>query len=294
MSEVITVVSFYRYIRAYDGCADTVPALSEWKRLGAMTTKGFDYSMNTVNSEADDTKGLVENLVNNMDFTISGEGEFRKQDKTTEIGAIAISKYIFDEVQAGRQPTIWVRFDFTGEDAGTYSRRARTWAWLGLDGWAQQNTALATLSTKAAILVGDLDAVGKASENAANIGKGFSGGKTSNPKQDNLVKVSERRLALAKLEGEARARLQAQYDAADAGVIDQKRIKSLQAQWQHRYRLQRRILSQVRISGTQFLRAQKWMKSLPVRARSMSTALVMSTIQLKAFARTLYLLAGSI
>jgi hypothetical protein len=55
-----------------------------------------------------------------MDVTISGEGEFRKKDKTTEIGAIAISKYIFDEVQAGRQPTVWVRFDFTGEDTGTY------------------------------------------------------------------------------------------------------------------------------------------------------------------------------
>ena len=107
-------------LRMAMGCADTVPALSEWKRLGALTTKGFDYSMNTVTSEADDTKGLVENLVNNMDFTISGEGEFRKQDKTTEIGAIAISKYIFDEVQAGRQPTLWVRFDFVGEDAGTY------------------------------------------------------------------------------------------------------------------------------------------------------------------------------
>lgn len=107
-------------LRMAFGCADTVPALSEWKRLGAMTTKGFDYSMNTVTSEADDTKGMVENLVNNMDVTISGEGEFRKKDKTTEVGAIAISKYIFDEVQAGRQPTVWVRFDFTGEDAGTY------------------------------------------------------------------------------------------------------------------------------------------------------------------------------
>ncbi|WP_416329037.1 immunoglobulin domain-containing protein [Raoultella planticola] len=107
-------------LRMAMGCADTVPALSEWKRLGALTTKGFDYSMNTVTSGADDTKGLVENLVNNMDFTISGEGEFRKKDKTTEVGAIALSKYIFDEVQAGRQPTVWVRFDFAGEDAGTY------------------------------------------------------------------------------------------------------------------------------------------------------------------------------
>lgn len=119
-------------LRMAMGCADTVPALSEWKRLGALTTKGFDYSMNTVTSEADDTKGLVENLVNNMDFTISGEGEFRKQDKTTEIGAITISKYIFDEVQAGRQPSIWVRFDFTGEDAGTYIQGYfNTTSWSG-------------------------------------------------------------------------------------------------------------------------------------------------------------------
>ncbi|MDU6467420.1 Ig-like domain-containing protein [Enterobacter hormaechei] len=107
-------------LRMAMGCADAVPALSEWQRLGAMTTKGIDYSMNTVNSEADDAKGLVENLVNNMDLTISGEGEFRKSDKANEIGAWRLSKYIFDEVQAGRQPTLWVRFDFVGEDAGTY------------------------------------------------------------------------------------------------------------------------------------------------------------------------------
>ncbi|ELB7804352.1 Ig domain-containing protein [Enterobacter hormaechei] len=107
-------------LRMAFGCPDAVPALSEWKRLGAMTTKGLDYSMNTINSEADDSKGLVENLVNNMDITISGEGEARKRDKSTEIGAWRMGKYIFDEVQAGRQPTLWVRFDFAGEDAGTY------------------------------------------------------------------------------------------------------------------------------------------------------------------------------
>lgn len=107
-------------LRMAFGCADTLPALSDWKRLGALTTKGFDFSPNSVTSEADDAKGLVENLVTNMDFTISGEGEFRRKDKTTEIGALNISKYIFDEVQAGRQPSIWVRFDFVGEDSGTY------------------------------------------------------------------------------------------------------------------------------------------------------------------------------
>lgn len=52
-----------------------------------------------------------------------------------------------------------------------------------------------------------------------------------------LVQNSERRLALAKLEGEARARLQAQYDAADAGVTDPKRIKSLQDEYAETYRV---------------------------------------------------------
>ncbi|ELY2935498.1 phage tail tape measure protein [Cronobacter sakazakii] len=52
-----------------------------------------------------------------------------------------------------------------------------------------------------------------------------------------LVKNSERRLALAKLEGEARARLQAQYDASDAGITDQKRVKALQDEYAETYRV---------------------------------------------------------
>lgn len=52
-----------------------------------------------------------------------------------------------------------------------------------------------------------------------------------------LVQNSERRLALAKLEGEARARLQAQYDAADAGVTEPKRIKALQDEYAETYRV---------------------------------------------------------
>lgn len=52
--------------------------------------------------------------------------------------------------------------------AEMFNRRARTWSWLGLDGWEAQNKALAGLSNKAAMLVGDLDAVTKASKTAAN------------------------------------------------------------------------------------------------------------------------------
>lgn len=52
--------------------------------------------------------------------------------------------------------------------AEMFNRRARTWSWLGLDGWAAQNEALSTLSDQAATLVGDMQAVTKASNTAAN------------------------------------------------------------------------------------------------------------------------------
>ena len=45
---------------------------------------------------------------------------------------------------------------------------------------------------------------------------------------EKLIKQAERRLALSKLEGEARARLQATYDAQDAGTTDPLAIKRLQ------------------------------------------------------------------
>lgn len=117
----------------------------------------------------------------------------------------------------------------TGE---MYARRARTWSWLGLDGWSEQNQALAALSNKAATLIGDMNSVAKASENAANGTINFNNSGTANPKQDALVKRSQRRIELSKLEGEARARLQAVYDAEDAGISkNDPRVKKLQDQY---------------------------------------------------------------
>ncbi|MDM3055390.1 tape measure protein [Citrobacter sp. Cf236] len=52
--------------------------------------------------------------------------------------------------------------------AEMFERRARTYSWLGLDGWEAQSKALAGVSNKAAMLVGDLAAVSKASQTAAN------------------------------------------------------------------------------------------------------------------------------
>lgn len=77
----------------------------------------------------------------------------------------------------------------------------------------------------------------KASKDADNNQFNSSGTKGDDAATKKLVQNSERRLALAKLEGEARARLQAQYDAADAGITDQKRIKALQDEYAETYRV---------------------------------------------------------
>jgi len=95
-----------------DGCADAVPAESEWKALAAGTSKGFDFSPNSVTSDADDTKGYVENIVTTADFTISFEGEVRRNDKLDQYGVGRLIKYFNTEIQAARQPTLWVRMEF--------------------------------------------------------------------------------------------------------------------------------------------------------------------------------------
>lgn len=95
-----------------DGCADTVPTEAQWKALAAGTSKGFDFSPNTVTSDADDTKGYVENIVTNSDFTISFEGEVRKNDKLDQYGIGNFIKYYNSEIKAARQPTLWVRMEY--------------------------------------------------------------------------------------------------------------------------------------------------------------------------------------
>ncbi|SMQ21014.1 tape measure protein [Pantoea agglomerans] len=117
----------------------------------------------------------------------------------------------------------------TGE---MYARRARTWSAIGLDGWAEQAEGVSALSNRAAALVGDLNAVTQASKKAADnqpIKISGSGGDDKAVKK--LEASTKRKLELSKLEGESRARLQAQYDAEDAGIKDSARIKSLQDEY---------------------------------------------------------------
>ncbi len=192
-----------------------------------------------VNQEFNKLPRTMEQASNSLTVSLSllvGKMNEATGASTTMVAIIDSISAAIDRL-SGRTETAAQKIADLTSTAEMYSKRARTWSWLGLDGWSQQNKALSVLSTKAATLAGDLNAVGKASEDAANSQKGFGGVNAANPKQDNLIKISERRLALAKLEGEARARLQAQYDAADAEVNDPKRVKALQDEYAETYRV---------------------------------------------------------
>lgn len=169
-------------------------------------------------------------------LTISLQNLIGKMNEA--MGASATMVKVIDSISAaidrlsGKTETASQKIADLTSTGEMYARRARTWSWLGLDGWSEQNQALAALSNKAATLIGDMNSVAKASENAANGTINFNNSGTANPKQDALVKRSQRRIELSKLEGEARARLQAMYDAEDAGISkNDPRVKKLQDQY---------------------------------------------------------------
>lgn len=108
--------------------------------------------------------------------------------------------------------------------------------------WYETDSVFQTRRAQAAVQLKQVEGeIAHIRAKAASDAKNNQGFKTDTSGDDaatsKLVKNSERRLALAKLEGEERARLQAQYDAADAGVTDPKRIKTLQDEYAETYRV---------------------------------------------------------
>lgn len=91
------------------GCADTMPAEEDWKALAAGTSKTTDLSPNSVTSDADDKGAWVESVVTNADITVAFEGEVRTKDALDQFGFGRFFKYFVDELNAKRQPTLWIR-----------------------------------------------------------------------------------------------------------------------------------------------------------------------------------------
>lgn len=91
------------------GCADVVPDAEDFKFFGTTTSRGTDFSPSTVTSDADNGSGYVETLVTTADLTISVDYEVNLADGSDEIGFHSLVAYFNKELQARRQPSIWVR-----------------------------------------------------------------------------------------------------------------------------------------------------------------------------------------
>ncbi|EOI3476193.1 tape measure protein [Cronobacter dublinensis] len=152
--------------------------------------------------------GLMQNVADNLNYYNNNAGDAGRMPKLIEL-----QKKYNDELKEGRK---W--YDFSDKDWEI--RRGQ--AAFELKRVEQE---IASIRAKAA--------------NEAKNNQGFNSASTNgdDAATQKLVKNSERRLALAKLEGEARARLQAKYDAADAGVTDPKRINTLQDEYAETYRV---------------------------------------------------------
>ncbi|ORM55982.1 phage tail tape measure protein [Pantoea conspicua] len=150
--------------------------------------------------------GLMQNVADNLNFYNNNAGDAARMPKL-----IKLQQDLNKEVQEGQR---WYETD-------TVFQQRRGQAAFELKKTEQE---IASIRAKAA-------------QDAKN-NSGFkpSGTKGDDAATQKLVKNSERRLALSKLEGEARARLQAQYDAEDAGVTDQKRVKAIEDQYAATYR----------------------------------------------------------
>lgn len=102
-----------------DGCPDTKPKDTDFKLFMAGTSKGLQFGMNAVTSDADDQGGFQESIVTNADITVPFEGEVRVNDKSDEYGFHKMERYVFAELKARRQPTVWLRMRGRGENVFT-------------------------------------------------------------------------------------------------------------------------------------------------------------------------------
>ncbi len=181
-----------------------------------------------VNQEFSKLPRTVDQATNSL--TISFQEMVNQINKTT--GASTGMVHVIDSLSAaidrlaGKVPNATQQLSELNSTAGMYARRARTYSWLGLDGWAAQAEGINVVSNKAAALVGDLAAISKVNSQPIKIA-----GTGDSKEVEKLEKSTKRKLELSKLEGEARARLQAQYDAEDAGIKDSGRIKALQDEY---------------------------------------------------------------
>ena len=152
--------------------------------------------------------GLMQSVANNLNFYNKNVGDSSRMPKL-----ISLQKEYNDELKDGQR---WYESDTIFQQ-----RRGEAASKL-----KQVEGEIAHIRAKAAK---DMEESSKPIT--------VKGAGAANPKQDDLIKKSQRRIEMSKLEGEARARLQAQYDAEDAGINkSDPRVKQLEDQYAETFR----------------------------------------------------------
>lgn len=103
--------------------------------------------------------------------------------------------------------------------AEMFSRRARTWSWVGIDGWAAQNQAIAAVANQAATLVSDMDAVTKSTGEAAKAQAHLTVPKVAEREKKKKGKSAEERQAESVAEKLEKLRQQTMLNAASTSEL---------------------------------------------------------------------------
>jgi len=171
-------------------------------------TNSLDVAFKNVISDLNESIGLTRSLAgamtqlsNNLNYFNKNAGDAGRLPKLLEL-----QKQYTSEVQEGQK---W------WETQSVYQQR------VGQAAFNLKNTESEIRSIRAASTK-ELE-----SQSKIVIPKSTADSKEAK----DLEKKSQRRLELSKLEGQAKARLQAQYDAEDAGITDSKRVKALQEEY---------------------------------------------------------------
>jgi len=103
--------------------------------------------------------------------------------------------------------------------AEMFSRRARTWSWVGIDGWAAQNQAIAAVANQAATLVADMDAVTKSTGDAAKAQAHLTVPKAAEKEKKKKGKSAEERQAESVAEKLEKLRQQTMLNATSISEL---------------------------------------------------------------------------
>lgn len=94
------------------GCGDTLPATSDWKRMGSMNTKSLSNEWDTDDTTTDDSPGtLRENIATYQTLTISGDGK-HKVSGPGAADLTELNKHQLNPISTGGQPSVWLRMTY--------------------------------------------------------------------------------------------------------------------------------------------------------------------------------------